>query len=252
MPTLTTAEALAEFDRIDRRLARKRQLIEAYLFRDAALRDTLAPEGGTPAVLAAELAAIAALQERKLVLRRAIQAANERAGVTLRGVTRSLADWLVWRREVAGDRSAFLTRLRNRIRQARQEAVRAANQAGATAVKRDVIVHLDEKALMEQAEALEETAGDLEGQVTLRNTTGTVDVPDEIGRTALEDRYDELLARPKAAPDPGPPWPASPELCRLARDPVQKLEAIKLYRQLTGCGLLDAKQAVEAFAARGG
>lgn len=151
---------------------------------------------------------------------------------------------------MAGDRSAFLNRLRTRIRQARQEATRAANRAGATAVKRDVIVHLDEKALMEQVEALEETAGDLEGQVTLRNTTNTVDVPDEVGHTALEDRYDELLARPKA-PDPAPPWPAWPELCRLARDPVQKLEAIKLYRQLTGCGLLDAKQAVEAFAAGG-
>ncbi|MFO0927506.1 MAG: hypothetical protein U0736_10770 [Gemmataceae bacterium] len=247
MPTITAAEALAEFDRIDRRLTRKRLFVEAYLLRDAALRDPLAADGGTPAVLAAELAAIEALQERKVVLRRAIQAANERATVTLNGVTRPLADWLVWRREVASERTGFLRLLRLTIQGRRQLAAAhtATHPAG-----RDVIVHLDEKALMADLEAMETMVGELDGQITLRNTTGQVDVPDEVAPTAVEARFDELFARLPARPSASrPPWSDSPELCRLARDPRQKIAAIKLYRERTGVGLAEAKQAVEAFAA---
>jgi hypothetical protein len=35
----------------------------------------------------------------------------------------------------------------------------------------------------------------------------------------------------------------------LARDPKRKIEAIKIYREETGVGLADAKDAVEAFIA---
>src|SRR5690349_9445205 len=35
----------------------------------------------------------------------------------------------------------------------------------------------------------------------------------------------------------------------LARDPTRKIEAIKVYREETGVGLADAKDAVEAFMA---
>ncbi len=35
----------------------------------------------------------------------------------------------------------------------------------------------------------------------------------------------------------------------LARDPAQKIHAIKAYREETGAGLADAKEAVEAFIA---
>lgn len=33
----------------------------------------------------------------------------------------------------------------------------------------------------------------------------------------------------------------------LARDPARKIEAIKAYREETGAGLAEAKQAIEAF-----
>jgi ribosomal protein L7/L12 len=40
-------------------------------------------------------------------------------------------------------------------------------------------------------------------------------------------------------------------LLQAARDPSKKIQAIKLYRELTGLGLKEAKDAVEAFMASG-
>ena len=44
-----------------------------------------------------------------------------------------------------------------------------------------------------------------------------------------------------------PPCPLSPEVQELARDPAQKIAAIKLHREQTGVGLKEAKDAVESF-----
>lgn len=44
----------------------------------------------------------------------------------------------------------------------------------------------------------------------------------------------------------GPPSGANPELVRLIRA-GQKIEAIKVYREATRCGLKEAKEAVEAL-----
>jgi ribosomal protein L7/L12 len=41
----------------------------------------------------------------------------------------------------------------------------------------------------------------------------------------------------------------SPEVRALADDPARKIEAIKVYREQTGAGLKDAKDAVEAYIA---
>src|SRR5262245_515569 len=111
MPTLTLSEALAEAQAIDRWIARKQQLIAAYLLRPANLRDPLARDGGTPVVLARERQSILALYERKGLLRRLVQAANERTIVTHEEDARPVADWLVWKREVHARRAGFLTLL---------------------------------------------------------------------------------------------------------------------------------------------
>jgi ribosomal protein L7/L12 len=44
-----------------------------------------------------------------------------------------------------------------------------------------------------------------------------------------------------------PPCPLSPEVQELARDPSQKIAAIKLHREQSGVGLKEAKDAVESF-----
>jgi hypothetical protein len=256
MPTLTVAEALAEVQTIRRRIDKKQQLIAAYLLREQQYRDPLRAEGGSAAVLAGELRSVAALHERTVLLRRLIQNAYEGTAVSFGGRTRSLADWLVWRREVSARRAGFLKALSTRIHKARLSAARRGRATAAPADKpRDVVVHLNEQELAQDIEGLEELLGYLDGQLALKNATVTVEVPDEEAcDPGLEDRLDELLQRAGAAPVTevalvGPPWSTSAELRQLARDPVRKIAAIKLYRELTGAGLREAKDAVEQFMA---
>jgi len=61
MPTITLAEALAQFDQINRRLDQKQRFIDRYLLRQESLRDSLAREGGSAAVLAQEWQSLRAL-----------------------------------------------------------------------------------------------------------------------------------------------------------------------------------------------
>jgi len=50
--------------------------------------------------------------------------------------------------------------------------------------------------------------------------------------------------------DPASPERLSEEVQMLANDPAKKIQAIKLHRELTGLGLKEAKDAVEAFISR--
>ncbi len=259
MPTLTISDALAEVQTIRRRIDQKQQLIAAYLLRPPHYRDPLRAEGGSAAVLAREWASLRALHERTVLLRRLIQQAYERTAVTFGDQTRCLADWLAWRREVSARRAGFLKALSTRIRRARRAAaLRARKQPAGSGRDKpaDVVVHLNEQELARETETLEELLGYLNGQLALKNATLTIDVPEDGAcRTGLEERLGALLQQASAAPAPAPvlaaPWSDSPELCRLAREPSQKIAAIKVYRELTGAGLLEAKKAVEAFLASG-
>ena len=47
--------------------------------------------------------------------------------------------------------------------------------------------------------------------------------------------------------DPSQRLRISERVKQLARDPANKIEAIKVYREETGAGLADAKEAVEAY-----
>ncbi|MEZ4651089.1 MAG: ribosomal protein L7/L12 [Candidatus Eisenbacteria bacterium] len=55
-------------------------------------------------------------------------------------------------------------------------------------------------------------------------------------------------SRPKLPAAPPPPPPADVEArVRALLAQKKKIEAIKLYREATGCGLKEAKEAVEAL-----
>lgn len=240
MPTLTISEALGQIQVIDQHIARKQKLVDAYLLRNASIRDPLAREGGTPAILARELRSIAALQERKILIRRAVQAANERASITHEGENRSVADWLVWKREVLARQAKFLKAVRNRINQARRELSTVPVAAGAK--RPDLVVHLNETELSAAIEALEEREGYLAGQVSLRNATTAVELPgDETWRTGLEERFDELLARVGVTV-------ARSGLTVVLDgfDVAHKIAVIKVVREILGLGLAEAKAFVEA------
>ncbi len=174
MPTQSTiTEALAELKVIDKRIEAKRQFIGANIMRPEQLKDPFEKDGGSVTALAKELQAVGDLEERKVSIRRAIQQANEATSVTVGKVTRSVADWLVWRRDVAPQQQSFLTQMRTGIDNNRKQALqRGQTLATADAVKPgDIIVNVNELELASQLEELGATLETLDGQLSLKNAT---------------------------------------------------------------------------------
>jgi len=179
MAQITITESLAELKTIDKRIAKKREFMLDYLLRQEIFKDPLEREGGSVSAIKREMQAVHDLEERKITIRRAIQQANEFNTVTVGKRTRSIADWLVWRREVAPQQQNYLASIRAKIEQARQEANRkgAGLTASADAAKpNDVVVNVNEQELARQIEELEEVLGKLDGQLSLKNATLLVDV----------------------------------------------------------------------------
>lgn len=178
MSKLTITEALAELKTIGKRLDKKKEFVLGFLLRQEMIRDPLEKDGGSVQAVAAERQSARDLQERVLLLRRGIQTANERETITIGGTTRSIADWLVWRREVAPWQQQMLGAIRNQINATRTDAARkgfALVAATETSKPTDVLVNVSEKELAAEIENLENTLGTLDGQLSLKNATVLID-----------------------------------------------------------------------------
>jgi len=177
MATTTITEALAEIKTIDKRIEKKREFITTYLVRNEQLKDPLDRDGGSFEAIRRERQAIKDLEELKVAIRRAILDANQENTITLSGTIRSIADWLVWRREVAPTQERFLTTLRRNIDANRAEAQKRGLAVAEPdkARERDLIVNLNEAELAEEIERFQETLGALDGQLSLTNATVNIE-----------------------------------------------------------------------------
>jgi len=176
----TITEALAEIKTIDKRLIKKRKFVLDYLVRQEQLKDPLEKEGGSQVVIDRERQAIADLEERKVQIRLAIQEANKQTELAVGKQKRSIADWLVWRREVVPTSQKFLAQMSASIRSVREDARRkglAVVTTGDIAAKpTDVIINVNEFVLSGEIEQLEEILGNLDGQLSLKNATTYVEL----------------------------------------------------------------------------
>lgn len=171
---MTITEALAEIKTVDKRIDSKRKFIETYLYRLDSLRDPHEKDGGSTELIKNEFQAIKDLEDRVVALRNAIQTANETNKITIEGDERSIADWLVWRREVSSKRGQFLNRLRLNLAAARDavKSGRVSYGAGQQPTSpADLIVNINEQELNREHEKLQNILGQLDGQLSLKNAT---------------------------------------------------------------------------------
>lgn len=187
MPTIT--EGLADIKILTKRIEKKRQHILGFIARPEAMRDPLQPQGGSVEMIRREQQAVHDLEERIVEIRRLISHANNQSTITIRGETRSIFDWLTWRKEVAQATTRYLTTMRTQIDTIRRNAQqRGAKTVSALAVNvnqdlkpEDVLVNVDEDALAKQIEDHEAKLGVLDGQLSLKNATIQIDyqVPED-------------------------------------------------------------------------
>jgi hypothetical protein len=175
--SITITEALAEIKTVAKRIEKKRDFIRAYLSRQEGVRDPLEKQGGSFDNIAKEQQSIMDLENRIVTLRRGIQVANETTTVTINGTSRTISDWLVWRREAAPMHRDFLNSVRQTLNDIREGAKRkGANIINASVVDNnskptDIIVNIDEARLANDIEQFEITLGQLDGVLSLKNAT---------------------------------------------------------------------------------
>lgn len=176
--TITITEALAEIKTIGKRITAKREFIRGLLTRQDGLKDPLEKDGGSHRAIEAERQSMRDLAQRIVDLRAGIRKANDDTLVTIHGMSRSIADWLVWRREVAPIEQQQLTQWRATINDMREKAKRAGaaivGPSGTAERPTDLIVNVSEADLAREIEILEDTLGQLDGVLSLKNATVTI------------------------------------------------------------------------------
>jgi hypothetical protein len=175
---LTITEALAEIATIDKRLPKKATEMTNYVARQDLARDPMEKSGGSAKFIREERQSHADLLARKIALRRAIAKANAETLVSVDGKERSVADWLVWKRECHAAEVQVLRNLLNGAQTARAHAQK--NGVALVSVSEgrpeDIIVNVDEQGLVSELDALEEMAGKLDGLLSLKNAVTTLDI----------------------------------------------------------------------------
>lgn len=170
---MTITEALAELKTLQKRIDKKRLFVRSNLARTSAMRDPLEKEGGSETIIKREIQAAGDLCDHYVEVRRAINAANAATSLTVCGVTKTVAEWLIWKREIASGQGSFLTAITADIANARKN-VEEMNR-GATNPT-DVVIHVAEDRHERAREVHEEIIGTLDGLLSLHNATVTVEV----------------------------------------------------------------------------
>jgi SMC interacting uncharacterized protein involved in chromosome segregation len=169
---MTITEALAEIKTLVKRITSKRDFVKQYLVRQDSLKDPLEKDGGSTEALKRELQAIADLEQRMQDLRLGIQAANDKTQLTIEGISQTISNWLVWRREIAPAQEGFYKSIRVHLNSVRDTVRKQGFSMQATPEKpADVVVNINETELAKNIEKLQNILGQLDGQLSLKNAT---------------------------------------------------------------------------------
>ena len=178
---MTITEALAEIKTLIKRINKKQTFIQSNLLRDSCFQDDLEKNGGSPKVIVEERQSIKDLENRIIALRSAISKKNQSTELTIVEQSKTIADWLIWRRDVMPNYQQFLNNMTNQVARAKQQASNNVRHKVDTDGRQSseqvgITVHIDEKKLAEEIEQLEEILGSLDGQLSLLNATTMIEI----------------------------------------------------------------------------
>lgn len=169
MSKLTITEALAEIKTVTKRIENKRQFVNSSFAMDSRLRDPYEESGGVKKKLREELQAIGDLEQRLVDLRMAIARANSTTQLTIGKRSRTVSEWLIWRREVAPATTRFYKGLQAGIANAVKHKFDPNENAS-------VVVVADQAHITETIEDIDAILGELDGKLSLLNATTFVEL----------------------------------------------------------------------------
>src|SRR5271154_1619796 len=107
MEKMTITEALSEVKLIEKKVTKKRETVMQNLVRAEHIPDAFVNEGGSNKVLTSEIQSIQDLSLRLEKIRASIARANLDHDITLNEKTKSIHEWLTWKRETAEKEGQF-------------------------------------------------------------------------------------------------------------------------------------------------
>jgi len=177
--TTTITEALAELKTLDNRIQSAETFLLQYGLRQGSTIDPLSDEGGSEVVIPQRMQSLKDLLERKVAIRSAINAKNAETQVDVCGVVRSVADWIIWRRETFKTELNAYKKFQNKILDARKQCIEKGFQlkddgSQPTQVT-EVASFISETEVQAKIEQLSEIESTLDGKLSLINATTTVE-----------------------------------------------------------------------------
>lgn len=175
---VTILEALAEKKLIVKKIESQNKFIVEHICRSKNLIDPLEAQGGSPLAVEQALQSIVDLSDNLVKITNAINLANQANSLTIEGQTATIAEWLIWKRDVADTYQTILSGMALTISQKRrQNADPRALQAGQAFAGESTIVHVNEVKLQQDIERIHTVRERLDGQLSLADATIMVEIP---------------------------------------------------------------------------
>lgn len=175
----TITEALSELNLLKKKIEKKESVLREAIFNVAHAKDPFESEGGSKDYVGRELQAVSDLRRRFVKIRSSISKANLEHKITLGEETRSIYDWLSWKREISeGEISLYkdlYTRTESQINRVKQQPQVYKDENNENKMVSFIFNH-DLGTLSKKQESLTETIEKLDGLLSLKNATITIDV----------------------------------------------------------------------------
>lgn len=173
---ITITEGLAEIKLITNKLVTKRAFVLANLVRAKHLID---PLGDSEKAMDSELQAIMDLEKRFVTIRSAIAQANIHTSITINEVTKTIFDWLSWKREISAKSKEFMGNVQANLKHHIDKAITApqAYKDDAGAVKlTEIVTNVSYQKMQETLIRFQEVLDKLDGQLSLKNATILIEI----------------------------------------------------------------------------
>lgn len=162
-----------------KKIEKKEQTIKQNLVRVEHVKDAFESVGGSQAFITSEIQSLGDLRRRYVAIRGAIAKANLENRIQLENFDLTIADWLVWKREVAQNELNFFNlahqSVKNELDRASKQPQAYKDEKGESHFVK-VVANADYPTLVKRAETLQTLLDQLDGKLSLKNATVMVEV----------------------------------------------------------------------------
>lgn len=179
MQKMTITEALADIKTTTNKITKKEAWVNGHLCLTDAMDDPMEEKGGTKKVVKAEIQSVRDLRIRLVNLRNGINKANFDNTLTIRKRQMSIAEWLIWRREVAKAAQTFESEIHNYVDKTLKDAMHrpSVKQEGTENMRIiKILPQVDKEEHRAIADEISETMDELDGKLSHANATVTMTI----------------------------------------------------------------------------